>query len=171
MTASTPDTPLADADARHLRRAIVLSVEAAERGNRPFGSVVVSATGEILGEARNTTGEGDCTGHAETNALRLASTAHPRAAFDGSTVYASGEPCVMCAGAIFWSGARRVVYGIDAVALRAFRELKPGAADLEMSCRDVFRSSAEPFEVIGPALSGEAAAPHVAYWGEPPAGA
>lgn len=167
MTDALHDTPLADADAHHLRRAIRLSAEAAERGSRPFGSVVVSATGEVLGEARNTTGDGDCTGHAETNALRIASLAHPRAAFDGSTVYASGEPCVMCAGAIFWSGARRVVYGLDAVALRGFRRLRPGAADLEMSCRDVFRASAEPIEVVGPALSGEAAAPHVAYWGEP----
>ena len=167
MTDTPSDTPLADADAHHLRRAIRLSAEAAERGSRPFGSVVVSAAGEILGEARNTTGEGDCTGHAETNALRLASRSHPRAAFAGSTVYASGEPCVMCAGAIFWSGARRVVYGIDAVALRGFRRLQAGAADLEMSCRDVFRASAEPFEVVGPALSDEAAAPHRAYWGEP----
>lgn len=168
MNSLSDNTPLAADDDRHLRRAIELSAEAAGRGNRPFGSVVVSAAGEVLGEAYNDTAEhGDCTGHAETNALRRASTAHPKSAFAGSTVYASGEPCVMCAGAIFWSGARRVVFGIDATTLRGFRRTQAGAADLELSCREVFAASAEPFEVIGPALADEAAAVHVAYWGPP----
>ena len=71
-----------------------------------------------------------------------------------------GEACVMCAGAIYWSGIRRVVFGIDAVSLRSFRAPQAGAADLQMSCRDVFASSAEPFTVIGPALDDEAVAPH-----------
>lgn len=156
---------LNDADALYLRRAIELSAQAGERGNRPFGAVIVAGGGTVLGEARNDNAEtGDCTGHAEVNALRAAAKAHPRGAFAGATMYASGEPCVMCAGAIFWSGIRRVVFGIDAVSLRSFRALQAGAGDLEMSCRDVFRTSAEPFEVLGPALADEATAPHTAFW-------
>ena len=160
-----PDAALGERDALYLRRAIELSAQAAGRGNRPFGAVVVSTDGTLLGEAWNDNAEtGDCTGHAEVNALRIASPAHPREAFTGATMYASGEPCVMCAGAIFWSGIRRVVFGLDAVRLRAFRTLHAGAGDLEMSCRAVFEASPEAFEVIGPALADEATVPHTAYW-------
>ncbi len=164
-------TPIPDAaalaadDTQYLRRAIELSAHAGARGNRPFGAVVVSRGGELLGEAWNDTVESrDCTGHAEVNALRIASKAHPRETLATATMYASGEPCVMCAGAIFWSGIRRVVFGLDAVRLRSFRKLHAGAGDLEMSCREVFESSPEPVEVIGPALADEATAPHTAFW-------
>lgn len=160
-----PDTPLDDRDALYLRRAIELSAEASANGSRPFGAVVLSKAGEVLAEARNDTAEqGGCTGHAETNALRLASPKHSRDLLAEATMYASGEPCVMCAGAIFWSGIRRVVFGVDAVRLRTFRDLQVGAGDLRMSCREVFKASPEPFEVIGPALFDEAAAPHRAFW-------
>ncbi|RZL38213.1 MAG: nucleoside deaminase [Rubrivivax sp.] len=156
---------LNDTDALYLRRAIELSAQAGERGNRPFGAVIVAGSGAVLGEARNDNAEtGDCTGHAEVNALRAAARENPRGAFAGATMYASGEPCVMCAGAIFWSGIRRVVFGIDAVSLRTFRVLQAGADDLEMSCRDVFKTSSQPFEVLGPALADEAIAPHNAFW-------
>jgi tRNA(adenine34) deaminase len=160
-----PDT-FTGPDATHLRRAIELSASTAARGNRPFGAVVASTgTGRVLAEAWNDNAEtGDCTAHAEVNALRIASKAHPRSALAGATIYASGEPCVMCAGAIFWSGIRRVVFGIDAVRLRTFRELQAGAGDLELSCREVFAASSEPFTVLGPALLDEATAPHTAYW-------
>ncbi|HEY4068371.1 MAG TPA: nucleoside deaminase [Burkholderiaceae bacterium] len=155
---------LSDTDALHLRRAIQLSAQAGARGNRPFGAVVVSGGGEVLGESWNDILEThDCTGHAEVNALRLASPAHSRETLAGATMYASGEPCVMCAGAIFWSGIRRVVFGLDAVRLRAFRQLH-GAGDLELSCREIFKASPDPIQVIGPALADEATAPHTAFW-------
>lgn len=156
---------LDERDARHLRQAIALSARAGAAGNRPFGAVVVAADGRVLAEAHNdNAATGDCTAHAEVNALRAATPAHDRATLAGATMYASGEPCVMCAGAIFWSGIRRVVFGIDAVALRRYRVLKSGAGDLELSCREVFAASPQPFEVIGPALADEAAAPHDAFW-------
>ncbi len=164
-TTDSQDAPLGETDALYLRRAIELSAQTARRGNRPFGAVVVANDGAVLGAAWNDNAEtGNCTGHAEVNALRIASLAHPREAFANATIYASGEPCVMCAGAIFWAGIRRVVFGLDAVRLRAFRHLQPGAGDLEMSCRDVFAASPQAFEVIGPALAAEATAPHTAYW-------
>ncbi|KQP02387.1 nucleoside deaminase [Pseudorhodoferax sp. Leaf265] len=153
---------LTETDGRYLRQAIALSALGSARGNRPFGAVVVSADGQLLAEAHNdNAATGDCTAHAEVNALRQLR----REAMVGATIYASGEPCVMCAGAIFWSGIRRVVFGIDAVRLRRFRAKDAAAADLQMSCRDVFAHSAEPFTVIGPALLAEATAPHQAYWG------
>ena len=160
------ETALDERDGRYLRKAIVWSHAARRRGNRPFGCVIVSAAGEVLAEAGNSNTEtGDCTAHAEINALRaLAERKLPREELAGATLYASGEPCVMCAGAIFWSGARRVVFGIDAVRLRDFRRLRAGSGDLEWSCREVFERSPEPIETRGPALLGEASAPHAAFW-------
>ena len=115
-------TPINDTDGTYLRQAIAWSCTARARGNRPFGAVVISAEGRLLAEAYcNTTETGDCTGHAETNAVRQLSPRVGRDALAKATLYSSAEPCVMCAGAIFWSGIGRVVFGIDAERLRVFR--------------------------------------------------
>lgn len=152
-------------DALYLRRAIELSRLARERGNRPFGAVIATADGEVLAEAYcNTAETGDCTGHAETNAVRMASPRFSRERLAEATIYSSGEPCVMCAGAIFWANLRRVVFGIDAVSLRVFRGERPDQRDAELGCRDVLGASPHPVTVIGPALHDEAAAVHVGGW-------
>lgn len=165
-TSYPPESTLDDRDGRYLRKAIGWSHAAARRGNRPFGAIIVSGAGEVLSEAYNNTAEtGDCTGHAETNAVRaLAGKELTRADLAAATLYSSGEPCVMCAGAIFWSNIGRVVFGIDAERLRVFRGERPEQRDAELSCRDVFQASPHPIECIGPALIDEASAPHVGAW-------
>lgn len=159
------EIPLDDTDATYLRQAIRLSRTARERGSRPFGAVVVSGSGEVLAEAWNNTGEtGDCTGHAETSAVRMVSPRVSREELARATLYSSAEPCVMCAGAIFWSNIGRVVYGIDAERLRVFRGARQDQRDAELSCRDVFAASPHPIECIGPALIDESSEPHVGAW-------
>lgn len=156
---------LDERDGRYLRHAIAWSHTGRERGNRPFGAVVVSDQGVVLGEAWcNTTETGDCTGHAETNVVRQLSPQVDRDTLARATLYSSAEPCVMCAGAIFWSNIGRVVYGIDAVRLRVFRGERAEQRDAELSCRDVFAASPHPIECIGPALVEEASAVHVGFW-------
>lgn len=169
MTISTSSPPneatLDERDALYLRQAIALSRTGRERGSRPFGAVIVSRQGEVLAEAWNNSGEtGDCTAHAETSAIRLASPHHSREELAEATLYSSGEPCVMCAGAIFWSNIRRVVFGIDAVRLRVFRGERGDQRDAELSCRDVFNASPHAIECIGPALIDEASAAHRGAW-------
>ena len=105
-------TEFSTSDERYLRQAIVLSQQAGARGNRPFGAVIADAHGELVAQAENDTITAhDCTGHAETNALRIACGKLDRAALAGCTLYASGEPCVMCAGAIMHARVARVVFG------------------------------------------------------------
>ncbi|MCY1169206.1 hypothetical protein D9M73_92250 [compost metagenome] len=70
----------------------------------------------------------------------------------------------MCAGAIFWSGIQRVVFGIDAVSLRVFRGERSEQRDAELSCRDVFAASPHPIECIGPVMVHEASEPHRGFW-------
>ena len=60
-------------DIEHLRSAIAVAWRAREHGNHPFGAVLVDANNQLILEAENTViTERDCTGHAETNLVRLA---------------------------------------------------------------------------------------------------
>ena len=162
------ENQLNERDGRYLRKAIVWSHAGRRRGNRPFGAVVVSEAGEVLAEAYCDSGEtGDVTGHAEVNVIRMLATRKvPRDELAKATIYSSAEPCVMCAGAIFWSAIGRVVYGIDAQRLRIFRGERGEQRDAELSCRDVFGASPHKIECIGPALIDEASAAHIGAWKE-----
>ncbi|MFE8645337.1 nucleoside deaminase [Sphingomonas sp. NCPPB 2930] len=157
--------PLDARDGLYLRRAIALADIARARGNRPFGALAALPDGTVLDEAWNANHEtGDCTAHAETSLIRKLSPRFTREELARATLYSSGEPCVMCAGAIFWSNIGRVVFGIDAVRLRVFRGERSDQVDAELSCRDVFAASPNPIECIGPALVEEASASHVGAW-------
>ena len=107
---------LTSADRSHLERTVALAWEARNRGDHPFGSLLVAADGRVL-EAHNSVVTGvDPTGHAETNLVRLAGTLDLATRIT-STLYTSTEPCAMCAGAIYWSGIGRVVFALSEVAL------------------------------------------------------
>jgi tRNA(Arg) A34 adenosine deaminase TadA len=140
-------------DTDHLRRAIALAREAREEGNAPFGAVLVGEDGRVLAEGRNTVNtERDVTGHAETNLMRKVWRLQDADMLADSTLYASGEPCAMCAGAIFWGGVGRVVYGASA---ERIYEIFSGTEDvpkLHLSCRDVLAAGTRQTEVIGPML-------------------
>lgn len=161
-----PEQAVDARDGLYLRRAIDLSRTARARGSRPFGAVIVAPDGTVLGEGYNSNAEtGDCTAHAEVMAIRDACRQqHGREVLAQATLYSSGEPCVMCAGAIFWANIRRVVYGIDDQRLRVFRGERLDQRDVALSCRDVF--AAAPFAVacVGPSLVAEATEPHVGAW-------
>ncbi|CAN5777465.1 nucleoside deaminase [soil metagenome] len=153
---------LDERDGRYLRKAIVWSHAARRRGNPPYGSIIVSAGNEVLAEAFNNIAEtGDLTGHAELNAIRaLAGRGVTRDDLKTATIYASGEPCVMCAGAIFWSGIGRVVYGLDVARMQKYHGDGAEVRSNAVSCRDVFRASPHAIECIGPALVHDAGAAH-----------
>jgi tRNA(Arg) A34 adenosine deaminase TadA len=144
-------------DEQHLRRAIALAQEAAARGDRPFGAVLADPGGRALLEAANTQLTArDPTGHAELNLVREAVGRLGQGALAEATVYASGEPCAMCAGAVYWSGVSRLVFAIGAEAIYALTGHPPEA--LRLGCREVLARGGRPVEVVGPLLEAEAAA-------------
>lgn len=154
---------MSDADDDHLRDAIAVAASARRNGNHPFGAVLVDARGNVLLRAENTVvTTRDLTGHAETNLVRLASARVPPEALAGCTMYASTEPCAMCAGAIHWAGIGRLVYGLSAASLAELVGPSPG--HLELPCRELFARSARPMTVLGPALEDEARAVHEGFW-------
>jgi tRNA(Arg) A34 adenosine deaminase TadA len=152
-----------DIDLQLLRSAIALARRSREHGNHPFGAVLADENGRVVFEAENTVVTGtDCTGHAETNLMRLASKELSPAALARCTLYTSTEPCPMCAGAIYWGGVGRVVYALSQAGLYGL--IGPGGDRLLLACRDVFGRGARPIEVIGPALEDEALQVHVGFW-------
>lgn len=87
-----------------------MAIEEASKADFPFGAIIVR-NGEVLARGRNLgkTNQ-DPTAHGEIVAIRNFLDAYSPDALQGTTLYTSGEPCVMCIGAILWSGIERVVF-------------------------------------------------------------
>jgi tRNA(Arg) A34 adenosine deaminase TadA len=147
-----------------LRHAYTLALRAREIGNHPFGAVLVGPQNELLLEAENTVvTANDITAHAELNLVRVASADYDTHALSLCTLYASTEPCPMCAGAIFWGGIGRVVYGVSEAGL--YQLVGMDSSDvLQLSCREVLAHGARPVEVIGPMLEEEGLQVHQGFW-------
>jgi tRNA(Arg) A34 adenosine deaminase TadA len=159
----TEGTP-SEADANYLRRAIALAQESRQAGRHPFASLVV-LHGEVIAESRSMkSGNTDATNHSEMRVLREASAVHAPPVLARATLYASTEPCCMCAGAAYWSGVGRLVFGFSEARLRALTGAHPWNPTLDLPCREVFSRGRRRIEVIGPFLEEEAAVPHQGFW-------
>lgn len=106
---STLPTP--DDDLRFMRAALELAARARAEGEVPVGAVVVR-DGTIVGRGWNRPiGAHDPSAHAEIGALRDAARALGNYRLPGCDLYATLEPCAMCAGAIQHARIRRLVWG------------------------------------------------------------
>jgi tRNA(Arg) A34 adenosine deaminase TadA len=144
-------------DLQYLRRAITLSEEGVRAGEAPFGAMIVATDGRVLSETFSTTmGERDPTAHAEVRAIRLAARAFAPADLADATLYASAEPCAMCAAAIYWAKIPRVVFAASEMRLRSLREANPATLALTLSSREVLARGWKPTDVVGPLLEDEA---------------
>lgn len=156
---------ITETDLSLLRRSFVVAAQSRQHGNLPFASVLADADGTILIEAENSVvTSGDRLGHAEMNLVRLASSTYSPPLLQACTVYASSEPCPMCAAALYWIGIRRIVYGLSTSEknkLTAHNKQMPG---LGMSCGDVLKTANHPMEIYGPLLEHEALQPHTDFW-------
>lgn len=101
---------ISNQDIKHLRRCVELAKQALEKGDEPFGSVLVSAEGDVLFEDHNHVASGDHTQHPEFAIARWAAENLSPEDRSRATVYTSGEHCPMCAAAHGWVGLGRIVY-------------------------------------------------------------
>jgi tRNA(Arg) A34 adenosine deaminase TadA len=137
----------------HLREALDLARAAMRRGDGAYGAVLVR-DGRVVLRAENTTRtDADRTRHAEMNLLVRAQGSYGEEELRSCTLYTSTEPCAMCAGAIFYAGIRRIVYGLSVP-----RQVRIRGGGLAIGAREVLASAGEPFEIVGPLLEDEAAA-------------
>ena len=99
-------------DEAFMAEALLEARAAAAGGEVPIGSVVI-AEGRIVGRGRNAReARADPTAHAEMLALQEAARSLGRWRLSGATVYATLEPCPMCAGALVNARVDRLVYGV-----------------------------------------------------------
>ena len=146
-------------DARYIRRAIDLARQARERGDHPFGALLV-ANEQIVLEAENTVvSRNNPTHHAEMNLVQAAWGTLAAGVIERSTLYTSTEPCPMCTGAIFWSGIRRLVFSLPALDLGALTG-DPFCGP----CRPLFDRAGVKTEVVGPIVPDEGRQIHLGFW-------
>ncbi|MBN2466294.1 nucleoside deaminase [candidate division WOR-3 bacterium] len=94
-----------------MRAALAEAEAAAAEGEVPVGCVVVHE-GRLIGRGHNRTeGLKDPTAHAEIVAIGAAASALQNWRLSGATVYATIEPCLMCAGALTLARPDLVVFG------------------------------------------------------------
>jgi tRNA(Arg) A34 adenosine deaminase TadA len=151
--------------AKLMRLAFVVAARARDNGNHPFGAILVGPGGDVIMEQENGfLPDRDMTGHAERLLMTRASKAHRQNFLRQCTIYTSAEPCVMCAGAIYWAGIGRVVYGMSEQDLKALTGNHPENPTLDLPCRTVFAAGQRSIDVIGPLLAEEAAIQHRGVW-------
>ena len=152
----TDDTDIENFDHEsHVRRAVGLAREAADRGDRPFGSVLVREDEVVMAESNRVVTEDDVRRHPELHLAHRACremTATERAE---TVMYTSTEPCPMCAGGMRLAGFARVVYSVGGDEIGEFVGEAPpvrSAAVLDGVT-----------EVVGPVLNEEGRAVHEEY--------
>jgi tRNA(Arg) A34 adenosine deaminase TadA len=148
-----------------LRRAFAVARRARQNGNHPFGALLAGADGAVLMEQENGyLPERDMTAHAERLLASAASRRYRPAELARCTMVTSAEPCAMCAGAIYWAGIGRVVFGLSETRLQRITGNHAENPTLDLPCRSVFAAGQRQVEVVGPLLEEEAAALHAGAW-------
>jgi tRNA(Arg) A34 adenosine deaminase TadA len=142
-----------------IRQTIQLAEQARQCGNDPFG-VLLAVDGQVVLTAENTVNsEGNPTRHVEINLVQKAIREMTKEQIAKATLYASCEPCAMCAGAIYWTGIRKVVYALPTEELA-----KIAGGSLIISCREIFGRAQDRVQVAGPFLVEEARRVHEGFW-------
>ena len=154
--AAPPALVVAPEHLAYMRQALEAAEAATGRGEVPVGAVVV-ARGAVIAVAHNERETGnDPTAHAEVLALRRAAAALGSWRLTEADLYATMEPCPMCAGAIVNARVRRVFYGCHDPKAGAVRSLYQILDDRRLNHR---------VEVVPGVLSDEAAGLLRAFFG------
>lgn len=98
-------------DTYFMKQALAEAKKAFAKGEVPIGAVVV-CNQQIIARAHNFTETlHDVTAHAEMQAITAAASCLGAKYLNDCILYVTVEPCVMCAGALYWSKVAKVVYG------------------------------------------------------------
>jgi tRNA(adenine34) deaminase len=135
-------------DERFVRQAIAV---ANSSDGAPYGAVVVDSFGGTVVSEGHDASERSPVAHDVTMAIEHCPPDLLRAG-DRLTVYATAEPCAMCASAIVWAGIGRVVFGTSAATL-----VRVGARGIDIGLEEIVRRSfrAGQIDVVGGVLEHE----------------
>jgi len=150
MLAAVRPAAAADASAED-ERFMRMALDEARQADFPFGAVIVG-DGQLIARGRNLgRTNDDPTSHGEMVAIRRCLADHGSAALKGATIYTSGEPCVMCMGAIVWCRFGRLVFAasVEQIAAR-MNQIMISSADIAA------KESFLPIKITGGVLADEA---------------
>jgi tRNA(adenine34) deaminase len=128
-----------------------IALDEARQGDSPFGAVI-ARDGQILARGHNLRRTNDDpTAHGEMVAIRRCLADRGSAVLQGSTLYMTGEPCVMCMGAIIWCRIGRLVFAASVQQLAVTRDqIMISSADIAAKAPFV------PITITGGVLADEA---------------
>ena len=100
-----------DSDLEFMQAAIAEAEKARESGEVPVGAII-TRSGGIIGQGFNRTISAcDPSAHAEVVAIRMAAQQQKNHRLNGTTIYVTLEPCVMCVGAMIQARIQQLVFG------------------------------------------------------------
>jgi len=143
----------------YITRTYQLAKSAQEKGNQPFGALLVIDNSAVFTAENSIITDNDITRHAELNLVSMVTQELDPESLSRSILYTSTEPCAMCTGAIFWAGISNIVYGCSAVMLG---EIAGGT--FVVPCRDLLKYGKRQISVVGPILEDQGAAIHRNFW-------
>ncbi len=112
---SFTDEPVIAPDEFFMKEALKEARKALDLDEVPIGAVIVHS-GRIIGRGHNLTEQlNDVTAHAEMQAFTAAANYTGGKYLKDCTLYVTIEPCIMCAGASYWTQISRIVYGANDV--------------------------------------------------------
>lgn len=132
-----------------LRAALTLQETASnQHSKRPFGSVLLGPDNETILLSHYSLSH---VRHSETQLARLASDHFPQSFLWQCTLVSTWEPCVMCAGTMYWANIGGLVYGAGEDKLRGLTgEGNSENMTLDLGCRSVFERGQKDITVVGP---------------------
>jgi len=116
----------------HMRRALELARQAADRGDRPFGSLLVRNDSIVMDDSNRVVTEDDIRRHPELHLAYRACRRFDAQARSEMVMYTSTEPCPMCAGGMTSAEFGRVVYSVGADELAEFTGNHPSVRSADV---------------------------------------
>jgi tRNA(Arg) A34 adenosine deaminase TadA/ADP-ribose pyrophosphatase YjhB (NUDIX family) len=148
---------MTSSDEHLLRQTIALARQAREQGEDPFAALLVQDGIVVHQAVEGTVATGDPTAHAELRLISEYCRGQQVFSLEGHALYASAEPCPMCAGAIHWARIARVVFSVSQEMLQRLSGGRP-----KPSCASVLSSYGQA-EIVGPLLAEEGLAAFEGY--------
>lgn len=127
-----------------------VALEEAKQGDAPYGAVIVK-NNQILAKAYNTVKrDRDPSAHAEMNVIRSMTNKLNSPSLEGYTLYATAEPCPMCATACIWAGIDEIIIGASIQEL-----INCNQAQIDVSCEELIAKGPKDIKVTKGVLKQE----------------
>lgn len=132
---------------------MALALAEAKKGDSPYGAIIVKDN-QVVAKAHNTVvRDSDPSAHAEMKAIRDLTTKNNSPSLAGYIIYASGEPCAMCAAACVWAEIDEIVVGASVQDL-----ININQSQIHLSCEEIIAKSSKKIKVTKGVLKQESLA-------------